>query len=121
MVLNDIIEQAAGRHSRASERGGKHYLFKFYSKIYLLKKPFFNNKKIPALLFDCMSFFTQKNKPFPFKKTAWVFFLIHFYFSLKFIIFLCCKYNKQIYVQLTIIKIDWNRNLPYFEFRRLPL
>lgn len=23
MVLNDIIEQAAGRHSRASERGGK--------------------------------------------------------------------------------------------------
>lgn len=23
MVLNDIIEQAAGRHSRASDRGGK--------------------------------------------------------------------------------------------------
>lgn len=24
MVLNDIIEQAAGRHSRASEHGGKY-------------------------------------------------------------------------------------------------
>lgn len=26
MVLNDIIEQAAGRHSRASDRGGKFYM-----------------------------------------------------------------------------------------------
>lgn len=29
MVLNDIIEQAAGRHSRASDRGGKFYLLNF--------------------------------------------------------------------------------------------
>lgn len=27
MVLNDIIEQAAGRHSGASEHGGKSFFF----------------------------------------------------------------------------------------------
>lgn len=44
MVLNDIIEQAAGRHSRASERGGKHCLncwcypniFWFYENKYFI-------------------------------------------------------------------------------------
>lgn len=30
MVLNDIIEQAAGRQSRTSDRGGKNYVLIFY-------------------------------------------------------------------------------------------
>lgn len=29
MVLNDIIEQAAGRHSGASEHGGKFWLLNY--------------------------------------------------------------------------------------------
>ena len=36
MVLNDIIEQAAGRHSRASDRGGKFYFLITYSYLELL-------------------------------------------------------------------------------------
>jgi hypothetical protein len=34
MVLNDIIEQAAGRHSRASEHGGKYSAPTIKSYIY---------------------------------------------------------------------------------------
>lgn len=36
MVLNDIIEQAAGRQSRASEKAGKCNLFYFESYLYKL-------------------------------------------------------------------------------------
>lgn len=37
MVLNDIIEQAAGRHSRASDHGGKSFIPGFLVECLLTK------------------------------------------------------------------------------------
>lgn len=57
MVLNDIIEQAAGRHSRASEHGGQcllYHLDNFVCKIflfYLIKVNFRMCKNIVNVLF----------------------------------------------------------------------
>lgn len=50
MVLNDIIEQAAGRHSRASDHGGEICAYFALEQKHFLLNDFFNNKIISLLI-----------------------------------------------------------------------
>lgn len=45
MVLNDIIEQAAGRQSRASDHGGNCQLFRFRIYLFIVRCKFVKKKK----------------------------------------------------------------------------
>lgn len=91
MVLNDIIEQAAGRHSRASDHGGKiHELFTY---VLMILKLINNNNQVIFLLTPSMIM----NKP---KKC------------------ICCKLNlfvKKLVVEWIAIWQLWPSFLLWFD------
>lgn len=82
MVLNDIIEQAAGRHSRASDHGGKNFDENF-QVISIFCFPYFNirslrvkvkkkrMKKKKVSFFNLKTIFQYLLSPFFAMRSSW--------------------------------------------------